>query len=424
VKQESAAQPKPVPGNDLSERLAETLIFDWNSRGAREPSTLAVTLLDETLRDGLQSPSIHYPTLVEKLEGLGLMDRLGIEFANLGLPSASPRAFSEALAMCREITARPLGIRAVCAGRTVAQDVAAIIEVSQRAGVEVEASLFIGSSPIRAVAEDWNLDLLLSRSKEAIDMARRANLPVTFVTEDTTRSSPETLRALFTLAAERGATRMCLCDTVGFCTPQGVAALTRFTRETVGPQLGIDWHGHNDRGLALPNALAAISAGADRIHATALGVGERVGNTAMELLLLNLALSGSARTLDNVADYCAHFSRTLGIDVPDNHPLVGKNAFRTATGVHAAAIAKAEAKSKWLGDHVYGVVAASSVGQKQAICVGQMSGSWNVEYWLKTQGIEATESLVRVILAHAKNAEHVLSDEELLSVVKSARSGL
>ena len=398
-----------------------TLIYDWNGEGVAQPGPLTVTLLDETLRDGLQSPSVRNPSLTEKLAGLELMDELGIEYVNVGLPSASPRALSEAVDLCRAIAARRYAIRPVCAGRTLLEDVAAIAEVSQRAGIAVEASLFIGSSPIRAVAEDWDLEFLLSRSSSAIDAARRADLPVTFVTEDSTRARPETLRALFLLAVGRGAARICLCDTVGFATPEGVAAVTSFAREIVGTRIGIDWHGHNDRGLAVANALSAARAGADRLHATALGVGERVGNPAMELLLLNLLLSNAPRSLDRVSAYCEHFARVLGVGINDNQPLVGKNAFRTATGVHASAIAKAEAKSQWLGDHVYSLLSAASIGQQASICIGPMSGASNVLHWLSSHGISASEPLQRAILERAKAADHVLTDEELLSVVCRVR---
>jgi 2-isopropylmalate synthase len=398
-----------------------TLIYDWNSAGREKPAPLAVTLLDETLRDGLQSPSVKHPSLAEKLAGLELMNALGIEYVNLGLPGASPRALSEAIALCRAIVERRYAIRPLCAGRTLVEDVSAIVEVSQRAGIALEASLFVGSSPIRAVAEDWDLNFLLSRSRAAIDAARHADLPVTFVAEDATRARPETLRALFSLAIERGAARVCLCDTVGFATPEGVRAVSQFTREIVGPRIGIDWHGHNDRGLGVANALSAASAGADRLHATALGVGERVGNPAMELLLLNLALAHAPRSLEHIAAYCEHFSRVLGVTIGDSQPLVGKNAFRTATGVHASAIAKAESKSQWLGDHVYSLLPAASIGQQASIGIGPMSGASNVQHWLSHHGISPNQPLLRAILERAKSADRVLTEEELLSVVSRVR---
>jgi 2-isopropylmalate synthase len=398
-----------------------TLIYDWNSAGSTKPAPRPVTLLDETLRDGLQSPSVKQPSLAEKVAGLELMNALGVEFVNLGMPSASPRAAAEAVALCRAIVERGYPIRPVCAGRTSVEDVSAIVEVSQRAGLAIEASLFVGSSPIRAVAEDWDLDLLLRRTRAAVDAARNADLAVTFVAEDSTRARPETLRALFGLAIERGAARVCLCDTVGIATPEGTRAVTEFTRQIVGPRVGIDWHGHNDRGLGVANALCAAQAGADRLHATALGVGERVGNPPMELLLLNLSLVQSARPLERISAYCEHFSRVLGVIVGDSQPLVGKNAFRTATGVHASAIAKAENKSQWLSEHVYSFLPATSVGQQASIGIGPMSGASNVQHWLAVHGIDATEGLEKAILELAKSADRVLDDTELLSVVTRIR---
>jgi 2-isopropylmalate synthase len=414
---ELASGAEPATASAQGSAGTSALIFDWNAARGERPVPLAVTLLDETLRDGLQSPSVKQPSLTEKMQGLELMNELGIEYVNLGMPSASPRAFAEALELCREIDKQRYRIRPVCAGRTLLGDVSAIVEISQRGGLAVEASLFVGSSPIRAAAEDWDLDFLLQRSASAIDAARQADLPVTFVTEDATRARPETLRALFSLAIERGAARICLCDTVGFATPEGAAAVTHFTREIVGARVGLDWHGHNDRGLGVANALSAARAGADRLHATALGVGERVGNPAMELLLLNLALSHAPRSLGRVSAYCDHFSRVLGISVGDNQPLVGKNAFRTATGVHASAIAKAEAKSPWLGAHVYNLLSAASIGQQAEICIGPMSGASNVQHWLTSHGISPSEPLLRAILERAKSTDHVLSDAELLSVI-------
>ena len=401
-----------------------TLIYDWNRIPGVPPAAISVALLDETLRDGLQSPSVTQPSLAEKLEGLALMNALGIEYVNLGMPSASPRALAEATALCRAIVDRRYKIRPVCAGRTLAEDVAAIATVSQSAGLGIEASLFVGSSPIRAVAEDWDLDFLLSRSRSAIDAARHADLSVTFVAEDSTRARPETLRALFGAAVERGAARVCLCDTVGFATPEGARRVTEFTREVVGPRVGIDWHGHNDRGLGVANALSAAQSGADRLHATALGVGERVGNPAMELLLLNLALARAPRALEPISAYCEHFARVLGVPVGDSQPLIGKNAFRTATGVHASAIAKAETKSQWLGDHVYSLIAAGSIGQQATIAIGPMSGASNVQHWLAQHGISITSELVRTILDHAKVADRVLSDDELLSVASRPPRGM
>ncbi len=407
-----------------SEPRQAELIYDWNEVG-RKGRLIArnVTFFDETLRDGLQNPSVADPSIDAKLKLLHLMDKLGIHVADIGLPGSSKRAFDDVLRMCREITDNKLNLRVACAGRTVASDITPMVEISQRAGIPVEVYAFIGSSPIRQLAEEWDVDLIAKRSAEAIDVGVKAGLPVCYVTEDTTRSRPEVLSKLFKVAIDHGASRLCLCDTVGHATPDGVRNLVQFTQNIVagaGANVGIDWHGHNDRGLALENALWALEFGADRVHGTALGIGERVGNAAMELILLNLKLLGllESQDLSAMLDYCNTAAQAVGWTIPINYPLVGRDAFRTATGVHAAAIIKAEAKGDaWLADRIYSGVPAGMFGKKQEICVGYMSGASNVNYWLRQHKIEPSKELVDAILARAKGTDHILTEEEIRAVI-------
>lgn len=400
------------------------LIYDWNEIGRKGRLIPAgVTFFDETLRDGLQNPSVADPSIESKLKLLHLMAKIGIHVADIGLPGSSKRAFDDVLRMCREITDHRLPLRVACAGRTVVGDITPMIEISQRAGIPVEVYAFIGSSPIRQVAEEWDLEIIRKRSAEAIDAGVKGGLEVAYVTEDTTRSRPEMLAALFKTAIDHGASRLCLCDTVGHATPDGVRNLIAFTRSIVagtGAKVGIDWHGHNDRGLALENALWALEFGADRVHGTALGIGERVGNAQMELILLNLKLLGllDHQDLTHLLEYCHTAAHAVGWDVPINYPLVGRDAFRTATGVHAAAIIKAEAKGDaWLADRIYSGVPAGMFGRKQEISVGYMSGASNVNYWLRQRKIEPSKELVDAILAKAKTTDHILADEEILAVI-------
>ncbi|HLV21658.1 MAG TPA: 2-isopropylmalate synthase [Polyangiaceae bacterium] len=415
----------PGPGRHRKEL---ELIYDWNEIGGKiRPFVPEVELLDETLREGLQNPSVRDPKVEEKLALVELMAQLGIHWVNLGLPASSQRAFDDCLTLCREITARRLKIQLACAGRTMEGDIAPIIELSQRAGVPIAVYAFVGSSPIRALAEEWDLSLIRRYSAEAIDLGVRASLPVTFVTEDTSRSRPEVLAELFQLAVDHGASRLCLCDTVGHATPDGVKNLIQFTRSLVasmGAEVGIDWHGHNDRGLALANALYALKYGADRVHGTALGLGERVGNAPMELLALNLKLLGvlgEDQDLTHLRDYCLTASHAFGWEIPINYPLIGRDAFRTATGVHAAAIRKAQAKGRaWLADRIYSGVPAGMIGRTQEICIGHMSGASNVVFWLQSRGIEPEEGLVRRILAHAKASHTILDDEQVLELVRGS----
>ena len=398
------------------------LIYDWNtSASAFDFSTRrGVELDDETLRDGLQSPSVLDPSIEAKIEILHLMVELGIHTADIGLPGAGPRAVNDVRALAREIAGQKLPIGANCAARTLRTDVQPIARVAHETGIPIEACTFIGSSPIRQYAEDWTLDKMLRVTEEAVRFAVSEGLPVMYVTEDTTRARPEVLKQLYTLAIDCGAARVCLADTVGHATPEGVRQLVRFVRDEIirptGKPIKIDWHGHRDRGLGIANTLAAIEAGADRVHGTALGIGERVGNTEMDLLLVNLKLLGVHDCdLTALPRYCEAVSRATGVEITANYPVLGQDAFRTGTGVHAAAIIKARQKGDdWLADRVYSGVPAAEVGRKQIIEISHVSGMSNVKYWLREHGYNADDdALCQRIFELAKTTNHTLSEAEL-----------
>jgi 2-isopropylmalate synthase len=401
------------------------LIHDWNK--VDRPRPAVVMLDDETLRDGLQSPSVRCPTIEQKLEILHLIDRLGIDTADIGLPGAGPHVVRDVERLALEIRDQKLGVKANCAARTVIADIRPIVEVSQRVGIPIECCAFIGSSPLRQYAEGWTLDQLLKLTDEAIAFAVREGLPVMYVTEDTTRADPDTLRALYSTAIRAGATRVCIADTVGHSTPAGAAAVVGFVKTIVdecGGGVGIDWHGHRDRDFAVINTLAALDAGATRLHGAAIGIGERVGNTPMDTLLMNLVLMGYIdRDLSPLCEYCEAVSEATGVPIPPNYPIVGRDAFRTATGVHAAAVIKAfRKKDQALVDAVYSGVPASLVGREQQIDVGPMSGKSNVVFWLERHGIAATEELVDRIFAKAKASPTVLTPEDILAEVQAAQA--
>ena len=392
------------------------LIYDWNRSADQKPVT--VLLDDETLRDGLQSPSVRCPSIEEKLKILHLIDRLGIDTADIGLPGAGAHVVRDVERLAREIANGRLRVQANCAARTVIADIRPIAEVSQRAGIPIECCTFIGSSPLRQYAEGWTLDQLLKLTEDAITFAVGEGLPVMYVTEDTTRADPDSLRALYSTAIRAGAKRVCISDTVGHATPAGAAAVVRFIRTVVdecGGGVGIDWHGHRDRDFAVSNSLAALDAGATRLHGAAIGIGERVGNTPMDALLMNLVLMGYIeRDLSALCEYCETVSAATGVPIPPNYPIVGRDAFRTATGVHAAAVIKAyRKKDAALIDAVYSGVPASLIGREQQIDVGPMSGKSNVVFWLERRGIPVTDELVERIFAKAKASSAVLTDQEI-----------
>jgi len=401
------------------------LIYDWNSvdcstRAADKP----VLLNDETLRDGLQSPTVQDPSIKDKIRILHLMDELGIDLVDIGLPGAGPRAYADVLALAREISESNLDLLPNCAARTTIRDIEPILSVCEKTGTVVEAATFLGSSLVRQYVENWEIDTLIRRTEEAVTFAVQHDLPVMYVTEDTTRAFPDTIKKLYTVAIECGARHIVLTDTVGHATPDGVRALVRFIiREVIEPsgeQIRVAWHGHDDRGLSLPNSLTALEAGADVVHGCALGMGERVGNTPMDQLLVNLKLLGWIdRDLSALKEYCVTASEACRVPIPPGYPVVGSDAFRTATGVHAAAVIKALRKGQAaLADLVYSGVPAAPFGLEQTIEIGHMSGKSNVIYWLEKRGIEATDERVDEIYDRAKKSDRLLTEEEILRIAQ------
>ena len=404
------------------------LIYDWNTVDAAPAATTRVMLDDETLRDGLQSPSVRTPTIEQKIGILHLIDALGIETADIGLPGAGPHVVRDVERLARAIVDGRLRVAANCAARTMIADITPIIEVAQRTGLAIECCTFIGSSPLRQYAEGWTIDRLQRLTEAAVRHAVGAGLPVMYVTEDTTRADPDSLRALYSTAIRAGARRVCIADTVGHATPAGARAVVRFVQsivEACGGGAGIDWHGHRDRDLAIENSLAAMEAGATRLHGAAIGIGERVGNTPMDVLLVNLVLMGRRDAdLTRLPEYGRLVSEATGVPIPANYPVIGRDAYRTATGVHAAAVIKAFRKNDpELVDSVYSGVPAGLVGREQTIEIGPMSGRSNVIYWLERRGLPATDDCVDRIFAKAKSAKGVLTEADVRACLAEAEAG-
>ena len=421
----------PEVGNqpNVSAKVSD-LIYDWNTSHDRSMLPAGRVLVnDESLRDGLQSPSVRDPSIEEKIEILHLMEAVGINMLDLGLPGAGPRAVAHCEALAREIGRAKLQIKPNCAARTHQNDIRPIAEIVQRTGVPIEAATFIGSSPIRRYTEDWTDDFLLRTTESAVKYAVSLGLEVMYVTEDTTRCDPETIQRLYSTAIACGAKAIVICDTCGHATPMGVVALMHFVVNEVvkpsGENIRVEWHGHCDRGLAVANAIAALAAGAQVIHATACGIGERVGNTQMDQMLMNLKLLGAepwkSQDLTKLKDYCEAVAKATGVPIPKNYPVVGEDAFRTGTGVHAAAVIKAYKKNDvLLANSIYSGVPAHHFGMEQIIEVGPMSGKSNVVFWLERHGLAASDELVDRIYRRAKNSDRMLTDPEIMECVQAA----
>ena len=408
-----------------------SLIYDWNTveyelnrNPANHPHGVWVD--DETLRDGLQSPSARNPTIEEKIELLTFMENLGIQKVDLGLPGAGPYHLEHIDAMMSHITENDFKIRPGAAVRTLMNDIEPLVELQAKHGTPIQASAFLGTSPIRQYTEGWTIEKLLSTMEKAVSFAVDNDVQVMFVTEDTTRSKPDDIKAIYQRAMEMGVRRLCICDTCGHVTPNGVKKLLQFIDEEVIKDAGykrseieVNWHGHQDRGLGVANNIAAVEAGADVIHGTALGVGERAGNAPLDQTLVNLKLLGVIdNDLTQLDAYMKKANEYIEVPLPRNYPVFGMDAFETGTGVHASAVIKAMRKGdNWLADRVYSGVPAGDFGLKQVIRIGHMAGRSNIVWWLEQNGYETSKDLVEHIFEVAKSQRRNMEDKEVKSAV-------
>jgi 2-isopropylmalate synthase len=341
-------------------------IFDWNQEtpdtvaGRRFSSAGArrVKVVDETLRDGMQNATGVVTPIGHRIDLLHAMAAVGVDVVSVGLPAAGARYAADTDRLCREIREARLPFIPSAAARTVVSDVEGIVRAADRAGFPIEVYSFVGSSPIRCAVEGWDVAFLVNAVRGAARAAVVHGLRFCLVTEDTTRSHPDMLRTLFRAAVDEGASRLCLCDTTGHVTPYGVEELVRFTRRELAAmgaeQVEIDWHGHNDRGLALPTALWAVESGVERVHGTGLGVGERVGNASLELLVHNLGMLGARPVVprDALRAYCELAARALAWTIPPDHPLAGARFLREQAGQRGYRQAVADAPAGQRADRL------------------------------------------------------------------------
>ncbi|MEW6279772.1 MAG: 2-isopropylmalate synthase [Candidatus Eremiobacterota bacterium] len=388
------------------------LIYDWNRQHGPVAWPAEPEVLDLTLWEAGHCPEALQPSLADRIDLLHRMGELGINAACVG--SAATTAWPEALALLSEWADSRLTVRPACLCQPEREQLDRVLEAAQGVSVLLEA----GVSPLEEWKGRQHLLHRLEVLRECALYASGHGLTVTVLCPDVAQAPPDFLIALWSTAIQAGASRLALVDSTGFATPPGAARLVQFAREVVrrlGREVGLDWHGYNDRGLALANALTALEAGAQRVHASALGLAERAGCVPLDLLLVNLRLLGAVdRPMEALAGYCQQVAAACKVDVLPNYPVLGQDAFRTGTGVHAAAIVKAERKGfSALADLIYSGVPAGMFGFEQVIEVGPMAGESNVLFWLRKQGLEPTPERVEAIMGLAKSSDHVLTDREI-----------
>jgi isopropylmalate/homocitrate/citramalate synthase len=402
------------------------MIYDWNTMDGEVFPKVEVD--DETLRDGLQSPSVKEPSLDQKINILESMISLGIKRGDIGLPMSAQ--LDDIKGLLAHITKHNRPFAPGLAVRTVISDLQHIADLQQQFGIPIKAEAFLGCSRIRQMVEGWDLKFLLEKTQEAIAFAKKNQMPIMFVTEDTTRAYPSDLREIYGAAIDAGADEICIADTVGHATPSGARAVTLAVKnlliEKKSTHVLLNWHGHSDRGLAVINSLEAAKAGADILHASGIGIGERSGNTPMDQLLVNLKLLNRwDHPLQGLAHYVELVSQSVDMPISKNYPVFGEDAFRTATGVHAAAIIKAIKLGRSdLADVIYSGVPAHLFGLKQEIEIGRMSGKSNVIFWLSSHHLPTDDTLVNQILTCAHESRTVLSEQTLMKIVQDWQNTL
>lgn len=401
----------------MREQLPEVTIHRW---GPEIPEGKQFCLVDTTLRDGIQAPGIEQPSLEQKLAIIDFDARIGIEVVDVCLPGIGGSCYKEGVECARYIAKNHPHMEIVVLARTTQSDVDATLRFSEEAGVPLSVVLFRGSSDLRLLAEGWDEQQIIDDMYDYTRLLVSGGQKVVCSTEDTTRTRPDFLEKIFLAGKDGGAKEFCIADTVGYTDPFSVENQSRWVREKLGSAcLGLHFHGHNDIGMAVANSLAALKGGADKIHVTWRGVGERAGNTPLEAFLGVLYTFGIEKyDLSMLVGGSQMVSEIFNRPIPVDSPLIGDAVYTTSTGIHAAGIHKAEQRGqKYLADIVYSAVPPSILGRKHTINIGPLSGRHNVERVLEKLEIPVTEKLVKALLKAAKLLNRDLSSKEIGTII-------
>ena len=397
------------------------LLTDWNEKKTFKNKSIVIE--DDTLRDGLQSALLRIPNYFEKKELVTLAHASRIKYVMLGFPGASEDAYHECRLLVQFIRDMQWPLVPRLLGRANQSDMAAICRLQEETGVPLQADFFINICALRLKVEGWNLATITQMIHQASEQLDRHGVSYSISLEDATRSDTSIIEKMLCTIVNTKAIAIVLCDTVGACLPSGVANLLRFVKKTIAAHnshIFQWWHGHNDRGLALANALCALDHGIDGISGTFLGIGERSGNICIEQIMLHLnQYYGSAYCLDSARQYCSLLSRYTEYTMPINQPLFGNQSFTTTAGTHIRALEKAKRFGTGAHDLLYSSVAAHDLGRQQQIMLGPMSGRSAVKSVLEQIGESYDEKKISTLFNYFKKIQKPITVQEFIDIYPS-----
>ena len=399
---------------------ANDFLYSWNALNRANISNVKI---EDDIRDALQSVRTVQPLLSERKALLDLSAKVGIQYSFLGFPAASQNETNLVTALVKHIADEKIPIEPVLMARALENDVKRIIEIQNETSYAVAADIFINTSALRLKIEGWTLDTIINKIKKSHHLSVNNNLKYRISLEDSARTAPDSIEILIKEIINLGIKTIVLCDTVGDCLPSGASNLTSFVMDIISKEnvdVEIGWHGHNDKGLSLANALASVEAGATIISGTFTGIGERTGNIPLEQIIYILSQNGNQLyDLKYLKPLCDMLSATTKTKIPYSLPIIGKDAFSTSTGTHVAAIYKAKEFGQSFEDLMYSGVAASDLERRQTLLIGPNSGRSAIIAALEEIQIVATENTVTSILDYCKKQNHCLENSaELLEVIR------
>lgn len=382
---------------------------------------------DETLRDGLQSSGIRHPTPEEGLVLFDLMYQLGTQRADIGFAAAGEAHMKRIKAIAEHNSILDPKMEISCAARMTPQDIEPIVQISQEIGAHFWADAFIGITPERIDSEGWNQKQMIEWVENTVGFSLENDVDVMLVTESTIdgiEKNAEFLEQIYLTGLNKGAKRVCISDTTGARLPHEVEEAVLWMRQLLNrsgfEKVAIDFHGHNDLRSAVPNSIAALRAGAQRVHATILHAGERRGNTdrtALQLQLRRTGMDQGAYNLRVIPEYVRQASRILGIEVRESYPGIGDESRAVISGVHASAVLKAKKIQEDNAGGVYLPVNYQEllgVEPSHVVRIGPMAGRASVHLWAIFQGLdEISDAQATKVIAWAKKEKRALTDDEI-----------